>query len=178
MRVKQLTSADIPQAAELWQAATDQRRHDLGVEWVGHGASALERAGAFGVGVLEDGAAEDGQLQAIAVALPALADDARSAQPVPGLAHISSVAARPGHWGRGYGGLTVRAVMSHAVRRGYARVQLWTHQSNRGAKRLYEREGFTDIGRRRTDDNGEEIVHYLRELPQPPLVGRRAARML
>lgn len=171
--LQRFTAADIPRVAALWREATDQRRRDLGVGPAHHGESALQRPGAFGVG-----AYVEGELRAMAVALPALADDARSRRAVPGLAHISSVATLPGHWGQGLGGEVVRAVMGQAARRGYARAQLWTHLSNRAAQRLYTREGFTDVGRRRVDDNGEPIMHYIRTLPQPPVRSRRAARMI
>lgn len=171
-QVKQLAPRDIPQVQDLWQAATDQRRADLGIGSARAG-SALDRPGAFGVGVT--GA---DRLLAIAIALPALADDARSTRPVPGLAHVSSVATLPGFWGKGYAGLAVQAIMSQAVRRGFARVQLWTQLANKSARRLYEREGFCDRGRRATGGAGEPSLQYVRDLPQPPVLARRAARVL
>lgn len=172
-QIKQLTSRDIPQVRDLWQAATDQRREDLDIGSARAPGSVMDRPGAFGVGVVGDG-----HLLAIAIAMPARSDDGRSDRSGPGLAHISSVATRPGYWGKGLGGLAVRAIMSHAVRRGFARAQLWTQVSNAGARRLYEREGFFDLGRRKVDDLGEPILHFVRDLPQPPMLGRRAARVL
>lgn len=171
--VKQLAHEHRPAVSSLWQAALDERRASIGLDRIGHGSAALDRPGSFGVGAF-DGA----ELVSMALALPARADDARSEHNVAGLAHISSVATKPGRWGRGLGGLCVRAVMSQATRRGYARAQLWTHQSNAGARHLYERAGFAPSGRARVDDNGEPIVHFVRELPAPPLVARRAARLL
>lgn len=68
--------------------------------------------------------------------------------------------------------------MWQATRRGYARAQLWTHTSNAGARRLYEREGFEPSGRQKVDDSGEPILHYVRELPVPRRTARRAARLV
>ncbi|MGI8576966.1 MAG: GNAT family N-acetyltransferase [Nocardioidaceae bacterium] len=171
--VKQLAHEEDVAVSSLWQAAIDERRRNLGFDAITTQAAVLSRPGSFGVGIL-DGP----RLVSIALAMPARADDAHSDRNVPGLAHISSVATLPGEWGRGLGGLSVRAVMSQAGRRGYARAQLWTHDSNVGARRLYEREGFAVSGRRRHDDRGEPILHFLRELPAPALVARRAARLL
>lgn len=171
--VQQLTSGDIPQAQRVWEAATDQRRLDLGLRPAEHTTSAMARVGAFGVGAIEEG-----RLVAVAIATPARGDDGHSEQLIPGLAHISQVATAPDRWGNGLGSMVVAAIMSHAVRRGYARAQLWTHVSNSGARRLYERHGFGDLERRRSDDNGEPIMHFVRDLPQPQMASRRAARLL
>lgn len=172
---KRLTSGDDSEFASLWQRATDLRRAQSGLRPLPQVGSELERPGAFGVGLF-DGA----ELVAGAVAMPARADDARSEQQVPGLAHISSVATSPTRGGKGLGGRVVRAILSHAVRRGYVRAQLWTQTGNLAAQRLYEREGFTRSGRERPDLRGadEHIVHYLRDLPVVPTTSRPAARLL
>lgn len=151
----------------------DERRRQTGLEPLVESNLVFSRPGVFAVGVVEDL-----ELLSLALAMPARADDGRSEHNVPGLAHISSVATLPGHWGRGHAGRCVRAVMSQATRRGFARAQLWTHTSNAGARRLYEREGFELSGKTKLDDNGEPIVHYLRELPTIPWVARDAARLL
>ncbi len=170
---RRLTLTDGAALGDLWQAATGARRGRIGLASLREAAPVLERTGAFGVGIFEGE-----QLAAVAVALPALGDDARSEQHVPGLAHISSVATNPSRWGQGLGGSAVRAVLSLAVRRGYSRAQLWTHATNPSGLRLYEREGFVRSGRERLDDYGEPIVHFLRDLPVWPTVSRPAARML
>ena len=158
----------------LWRAADEQRRRELDISARLPPAPSPSTVTAFGVGVFAGEA-----LVAGAVAVPARADDGGSQRVIAGLAHISRVATRPGRWGEGLGGVVVRAVMWNAVRLGYARVQLWTHAANSGARRLYEREGFALSGRQKTDDSGEAIVHYIRELPSPRLVlGRAAARVL
>lgn len=173
LRVEQLGAEHRPAVSGLWQAATDERRRALGLEHIAAAGAALDRPDAFGVGVFAGA-----QLLAMAVAMPALADDGRSLRVVPGLAHISTVATLPGHWGQGLGGQVVRAVCSQSRRRGYARAQLWTHELNPGARRLYEREGFVLTGRSRSDDNGEGIVHFVTELTAPTFTVRPAARLV
>lgn len=171
--LRQLSHSDADAFASVWQAATDQRRVDLGLEPISEPGVAMGRPGAFAVGVVDGD-----QLLSMSLAMPARADDGRSEHNVPGLAHISSVATLPGRWGEGLGGRCVRAIMCQATRRGFARVQLWTHESNAGARRLYEREGFVLSGKTKLDDHGEPIVHYLRELPPIPWAARDAARLL
>lgn len=172
--VRQLhVTADLHAAASIWRAATGRRRQELGLDPLPEAAVALSRPGAFAVG-----AAEGDELLSVAAALPAQADDARSLHNVPGLVHISSVATRPDRWGTGLAGRCLQALMWQATRRGYARAQLWTHASNAGARRLYEREGFALSGRRKDDEFGEPMLHFVRELPIPSLRWRRAARLV
>ncbi|MBA3265931.1 MAG: GNAT family N-acetyltransferase, partial [Nocardioidaceae bacterium] len=178
-RVRVLTADDDAAFASLWQSAVHARR-GAGVLTVtpvaGTFKPQLSRPEVFGVGIFEEA-----ELVSAAVALPTRADDGRSQHMVPGLAHVSSVATAPDRWGRGLAGMAVRAVMWNAVRLGYARVQLWTHTTNRGAHALYRREGFVLSGREKAPEahDGERIVHYIRELPSPRLVlGRAAARIL
>ncbi|MGI8700038.1 MAG: GNAT family N-acetyltransferase [Nocardioidaceae bacterium] len=172
--VRQLhATTDAQAAASLWREATIRRRHELGLEPLPEADVALSRPGAFAVGV-----AEGHELLSLAAAVPARADDARSVHNVPGLVHISSVATRPDQWGTGLAGRCVRAAMWQATRRGFARAQLWTHTSNAGSRRLYEREGFEASGRHKLDDHGEPMLHYVRELPVAPRVARRAARLV
>lgn len=160
-------------AASVWRAATGRRRRELGLDPLPDTPIALARPGAFAVG-----AAEGDELLSLAAALPARADDARSLHNVPGLVHISSVSTRPDYWGSGLAGRCVQALLWQATRRGYARAQLWTHTSNAGSRRLYEREGFALSGRQKEDDHGEPMLHYVRELPVPALRSRRAARLV
>lgn len=171
--LSQLSDSDADGVASLWQSATDQRRADLGLESISEPGLALARPGAFAVGVVE---AE--LVISAALAMPGRADDGRSEHNVAGLAHISSVATLPGRWGEGLAGRCVQAVMMQASRRGYARAQLWTHTSNVGARRLYEREGFEPTGRKKLDDHGEPIVHYHRDLTAVPWEARPAARLV
>lgn len=176
MRVECLTHEHEAALALLWRAATDTRRTEAGLELIQpleDSGSALSRHGAFGVGVFDDAL-----LISAAVAMPALGDSARSSRPVPGLVHVSSVATHPTRWGEGWGARATKAVLSQAMRRGYARAQLWTHARNPTARRLYEGLGFTVSGISKTDDHGEDVVHYLADLVANPHAPRPAARVL
>ena len=171
--LKRVTQEDHDAFVALWQAASDERRTQLGLALHERGESAIDRSGAFGVGVFDG----DNMVSA-AVAMPGRSDDGRGRDNVPGLAHISSVATRPDRWGEGLAGSAVRAVLSIARRQGYARVQLWTHRDNERALRLYDREGFVRSGREKIDDFGDPIVHLIREAPVAQTTYRPAARLL
>jgi 8-oxo-dGTP pyrophosphatase MutT (NUDIX family)/GNAT superfamily N-acetyltransferase len=159
--------------ARLWQGANDRRRAQLGLDAIDESAPVLDRPGSFGAGVFDGDV-----LVSAAVAMPARADDGRSSRNVAGLAHISSVVTDPAHWGEGLAVSSVAAVMSQARRRGFARCQLWVFEQNPKARRLYERAGFELSGRSpRVHEHGETMLHYVRELPAPP-VSRPAARLL
>ncbi|MGY5051272.1 N-acetyltransferase family protein [Streptomyces sp. 900105755] len=80
---------------------------------------------------------------------------------IPGLCHISMVAVRPEHWGKGVGRQLLQALLSHGRDHGYDRFQLFTHDDNARAQRLYEGIGFTLTGQTAVSDEGESIVHYL-----------------
>jgi GNAT superfamily N-acetyltransferase len=107
---------------------------------------------------------EDGELVAMALVLQALDHDGASADPLPGLAHVSMVAVRPDRWGRGLGAQVLGMAQLEARQRGFTRAQLWTHETNRRAQRVYERLGWTASGRTKIDDYGVQIRHYAREL--------------
>lgn len=170
--LRRLTLDDSATLTSLWQAANNARRQSIGLPALPEGEEVLSRPGAFGVGRYDD------KLVSAAVAMPARGDDGRSEHRVPGLAHISSVMTAPDRWGEGLGGRVVRAVFSHAIRRGFARAQLWTQASSIAAQRVYERAGFRPSGRERLDADGEPIVHYLCDLPVLPTKSRPAARLL
>jgi 8-oxo-dGTP pyrophosphatase MutT (NUDIX family)/GNAT superfamily N-acetyltransferase len=171
--LKRVTQEDRDDFVALWQSASDERRTQLGVALHEHEGSAIDRPGAFGVGVFDGD-----QLVSAAVAMPGRSDDGRGIHNVPGLAHISSVATRPDRWGEGLAGQAVRAVLSITRRHGYARVQLWTHRDNERALRLYDRAGFVRSGRAKVDDFGDPIVHLIREVPVLAPGYRPAARVL
>ena len=172
--VRQLhATSDAHAAASLWRAADGGRRQALGHQLSPEADSVLARQGVFAVGI-----GEGDELVSMVAAMPARADDARSVHNVPGLVHISAVATHPDAQGRGYAGRCLQAGLWQAVRRGYARAQLWTHTSNASSRRLYEREGFELSGRHKHDDEGQQMLHYVRELPTPRRAARRAARLV
>ena len=172
--VSRLGGEHIPASAELWRSANLARRQAVGLDTIEEAAPALDRPGAFGVGVFDGDV-----LVSAGVAMPARADDGRSEHNIPGLAHISTVATRPNRWGEHLAVIALQAVMSQARRRGFARCQLWTFASNPGARRLYEREGFQLSSRTRSHERqGEQMVHYLQELTAPAAISRPAARIV
>ena len=63
--------------------------------------------------------------------------------------HINNVALRPGLRGRGLGTALMRHVFGEARRLGARRATLEVRVSNSGARRLYERLGFSVAGTRR-----------------------------
>ncbi|RCW45046.1 acetyltransferase (GNAT) family protein [Halopolyspora algeriensis] len=107
---------------------------------------------------------DDGEPVGVAFATPARTEDRANPQPIPGVAHVSMLAVRPDRWGQGLGRTILEAVQMIAGERGFARAQLWTHESNRRARRLYERLGWRSSKRIGVDDNGEPIRHYTRDL--------------
>ena len=66
----------------------------------------------------------------------------------PGSLYISSLAVVPRHRGQGLGRRFLAAARERARRLGCPSLSLICLDRNEGAKRLYEREGFTTIGRR------------------------------
>lgn len=170
--LRRLTDDDAASLSSLWQAGTAARRERIGLTAVPEAASVLARPDVFGVGLFEPG------LVSAAVALPARGDNGRSECNVPGLTHISSVVTDPARWGEGLGGIVLRAIQLQAIRRGFARAQLFTRDTNLAAQRLYEREGFVRSGRQRRSDDGEQMVHYLRNLPILATRSRPAARVI
>jgi 8-oxo-dGTP pyrophosphatase MutT (NUDIX family)/ribosomal protein S18 acetylase RimI-like enzyme len=172
LAVRMLVDAHDERVSSVWQQANLARREVLGMSVPPVAPPALGRDGWFGAGIFDDDL-----LVSVAIAMPARADDGRSLLNVPGLAHISTVATLPQRWGRGLALHAVRAARSLAVRRGYARCQLWTHASNSRAQALYAGDGFTASGRHKVDDFGEEIVHLVRDLTTPPPIQRAAARI-
>lgn len=71
----------------------------------------------------------------------------------------------PSHQGKGVGAMLVR----HAKGRCPAGLQLWTFQSNAGARRFYERHGFVAV--EATDGDNEEGAPDVRYEWRPLVVG-------
>ena len=107
--------------------------------------------------------AEDDSVVGMASGLSGRADDG-TGPVVPGLCHLGMVFVEPLRWGEGIGHALVAAAVDQAAGLGYRRVQLWTHESNERAQRLYRAHGFAPSGRTMTDDHGELIGHWIRDL--------------
>jgi ribosomal protein S18 acetylase RimI-like enzyme len=106
------------------------------------------------------------QPAAMTVVVQGRADDGASDDPEPGLAHVTMVAVRPDLWGHRYGEGVLRHAVERAARQGYRRAQLWTPASNRRARSLYERIGWTLSGRERQTEDGELLIHYELDLTE------------
>jgi GNAT superfamily N-acetyltransferase len=156
---------DTTAVANVWAVADAARRGALGLSPLPIERVEPEvrtRLGADdGFGVVAEYADEP---VGMALAVPALADDGAGDERVPGLLHVTMIAVVPVHWGRRIGEVVLESVHSTARDQGYRRGQLWTHESNSRARRLYERLGWTASGRTKIDDTGEQIRHYVREL--------------
>lgn len=153
------TSADADGAVEVWRASTTVRAgRPPSASAIERVASYPTRAEAFFV-VAEDG----GDIVGMALGMQALADDG-AGPPIAGRCHISMVFVAPDRWGEGIGGTVVSAILEQARRRGFIEAQLWTHENNVRALRLYERHGFIRSGRAKDDEDGDRIVHLERPL--------------
>jgi GNAT superfamily N-acetyltransferase len=167
--VTEVLTPELAAAAEaVWSSADEARLAALGIP---PGAVAEQddlvarrlATGAFGV--VET---DRNKVVAVALAMDAIEDDGRGTEPVPGLMHVSTVAVLPERWGQRLGEIVLGDVLDEGRRRGYELAQLWTHESNRGAQRLYERTGWTPSGRTTIDARGEAIRHYLLDLGNHP----------
>ena len=154
------SAADIDAAAEVWRVSNSARRGvpDIGAEEVARVRDRLESPdGWFLV------AEQDGSMVGMAFGTHARARDG-AGEVIPGLCHLSLVFVAPDRWGRGIGGEIVDAALDEARRRGHDRIQLWTHEANERAQRLYRGRGFVPSGRTMIDYRGELIGHWVREL--------------
>ena len=162
--------ADVAAIAGLWVAANVARQMELGLPLGPVAGGGIAEAEQQVQRRLADPASfaqlveEDGELVAMALVLQALDHDGASADPLPGLAHVSMVAVRPDRWGRRLGAHVLGLAQLNARQRRFSRAQLWTHETNRRAQRLYERLGWKASGRTKIDDCGEQIRHYVSEL--------------
>lgn len=106
---------------------------------------------------------DDGAVVGVTQGMPGRAGDG-AGDVVPGLCHLSLVFVRPQRWGEGIGTALVAAALDEARRRGYQRLQLWTHADNERALALYTRQGLRPTGRSKPDEQGEPITHWALDL--------------
>lgn len=151
--------ADFAAAVGVWRAADGARRggRPVPAEHGGRVRGHFENPSAFLF------VAESRRVCGMAVGMQGLANDG-AGPPVDGLCHVGAVFVALGRWAEGLGGGLVDAVLAEARARGYTKAQLWTHGGNVRAHRLYTGRGFEKTGREKTDDLGETIFHYARDL--------------
>lgn len=153
------TAADLDAAVALWDEAQSAR---LGVATVCPGMRELESERLTNQKALFLILEESQMVIGIALASPAR-EGAGQGAIISGLAHISSVAVKPTHWGRGLGRQLLNALMERLPERGYSEAQLWTQPTNSRALTLYLSLGFEYTG----DEQffrGEHIRLYMRRL--------------
>ena len=109
--------------------------------------------------VAEDGRAAVG----MACAEPVRADDGAGAA-IPNACFLGYLFIVPERWGQGIGGIVLDAVLNEARRRGYYRIELWTHADNERSHRLYRSRGFSPTGWTREDDQRGRIGQWAREI--------------
>ncbi|HZI96091.1 MAG TPA: GNAT family N-acetyltransferase [Actinomycetales bacterium] len=162
--IRAATVDDTEALARLWVAARSARRVEAGLEGEAERSEALAKARADVSERLDDdmigAVAEDADgLVAMAIAVPARADDGAGPERLPGVLHVSLVAVHPDRWGQGLAEIVLGSVLNAARRQGYTASQLWTQESNARGRRLYERMGWAPSGRAKVQD-GEGILHY------------------
>jgi uncharacterized protein (DUF952 family)/GNAT superfamily N-acetyltransferase len=181
-RLTEILTPELAARAEaVWLSANQARLRALGMPpgpvAEQHDLIGLRlAAGAFGVV-----ATDNDEVVAVALAMDAIEDDGSGNLPVPGLMHVSTIAVVPERWGQRLGQLVLADVLDEGRRRGYERAQLWTHETNLGAQRLYERIGWIASGRTKIDDHGEPIRQYVLELDQgapPPRLNTTMAQRI
>ena len=101
---------------------------------------------AFEDSVWHQRAARDGSFIAFLpeVSAPGAAGLAGGFQEAPGVVELVSMFVRPQARGRGVGEALIDAVVSWARQKNATSVHLWVTETNKHARRLYERHGFTE----------------------------------
>lgn len=96
--------------------------------------------------------AEDaGRIVGMAWGAGARADDG-AGDVIPGVFHLSLMFVDPTRWGEGIGMQLTQATLTVLRSQGMRVIQLWTHEDNIRAQRLYARCGFTRTDRVQPDD--------------------------
>ena len=94
-------------------------------------------------------------------------------------AHITTIGTDPKCQRRGYGERMLVAMIEHAARAGAKWLTLEVRISNDAAIKLYEKYGFTSLGRRRAyyqDNNEDALVMWTENIEQPSYVAMLASR--
>ena len=103
----------------------------------------------------------DGDREAVGVTILAQArEKSGKGALIDALGHISTVAVKPSHWGRGIAQLLLKEALRDASLRKYGRVQLFVNGWNTRAMRLYEFVGFRQTADQQFDDYGKVMYRY------------------
>lgn len=102
-------------------------------------------------------AIKDGKIVGFISGEPTVIDD----KPVEGFEHIKSVAVDPDYWGQGIGGKLLDQALESLKQNDRTGAELWTHETNERAQKLYESRGFKKTGDKKPSERtGEPIIHY------------------
>jgi ribosomal-protein-alanine N-acetyltransferase len=85
-------------------------------------------------------------------------------------AHITTIGVDPKHQRRGFGDLLMLDLIEHAAHAGAKWVTLEVRLSNIGAQKMYEKFGFTSLGRRKgyyQDNNEDALIMWTENIEQP-----------
>jgi ribosomal-protein-alanine N-acetyltransferase len=89
-------------------------------------------------------------------------------------AHITTIGVDPNHQRKGYGDLLMLHLIDHGLAAGAEWVTLEVRLSNVAAQKMYEKFGFTSLGRRKgyyQDNNEDALVMWTENIKQPHYKG-------
>lgn len=110
----------------------------------------------------------DGVVRGFAMTCPGRDE---SAPPPDGAGEVAAVYLDPAMTGRGLGGILFEHAVTDLIERGFDPIVVWVFEANQGARRFYERQGFTADGARYDIDMAGTIVPEIR-LRRPADAGR------
>jgi ribosomal protein S18 acetylase RimI-like enzyme len=148
---------DADEIAALWAAANRARGayvSETSVDVV------RERIGAAGaIGKIAE---EQGRVVGVAILSPAREDGGRG-EPVPGRAHLNTVAVTPVRWRMGIARTILSLIIRHAREMNYVELQLYVDEVNERARRLYEADGWKMTGEAVHEEHAT-LLRYVRLL--------------
>ena len=164
VRVRPAAPADHEAAIAVWAASDTARRGAPSPPEVPQ--MLRERFALDDVWVLV--ADDDGAVVGVAQGAPAR-EDGGAGPVLPGRCHLSMVFVAPDRWGEGIGSVLVDGAVALAAGLGYDTVQLYTHEDNGRAQRLYAGKGFARDGDVRADAWGDPVGRWAKSLGDPRL---------
>ncbi|MNS15632.1 ribosomal-protein-alanine N-acetyltransferase [compost metagenome] len=84
--------------------------------------------------------------------------------------HVTTIGVDPKHQRKGYGELLMLDLIEHAAKHGARWVTLEVRASNIAAQKMYEKFGFTSLGRRKgyyQDNNEDALIMWTENIEQP-----------
>ena len=136
--IRPVGTADVEPVLEVWRAANRERGVDSPPEHEAAVRAQLERARTTALVCVEP----DGRVLGFVTGEERVIDGTE----VPGATQLLALFVAPAAQGRGVGTQLMHALTADARHRGRPELHLWVRSSNAGARRLYERYGFTAAG--------------------------------